>query len=214
MQGSRTTIGLQRPLEGNDLYARLNWLLVVNEQAERRSKLFRHAAEEQEFLLMRRPLDTLRVFALFGLMMGLFPPAAIFIKIFGYGIGRHNSSALLFIVCLLMNLTCAGMGYVMGGAFSRSIESLERSSWTSMLIRLPLIGAGWGVVTGFAGGLIFIGIGAIFGAIFAIPIGALAFTLFATLHRALLRGGMIDARHFWPLASGATLFTAALVLGL
>lgn len=163
---------------------------------------------------MRRPMDTRRAFALLGLMLGLFPPAAIFIKIFGYGLGVNNSSALLFIACLLMNFTCAGVGYVMGGALSRAIENLERNTWTVMLILLPMLGAAWGAATGFAGGIIFLGIGAIFGAIFAIPVGALAFTLFAPLHRSLARGGMIDARHFWPLASGATLVAAALVLGL
>lgn len=163
---------------------------------------------------MRRPLNIRRAFALLGLMLGIFPPAAIFIKMFGYGLGGQNSSALLFILCLLMNFTCAGVGYVMGGALSRAVENIERENWTMMMLLLPIIGAGWGAVTGAAGGLLFVGIGAIFGAIFAIPVGALAFTLFAPLHRLLARGGMIDVRHFWPLASGATLVAAALVLGL
>lgn len=163
---------------------------------------------------MRRPLDTRRAFALFGLMLGLLPPAAIFIKIFGYGLGWYPRGTLLFIVCLLMNFTCAGVGYVVGGALSRWIERVEKDSWTVMMILLPLIGAGWGIVTGAAGGIIFVGIGAVFGAIFAIPVGALAFTLFAPLHRTLARGGMIDARHFWPLASGATSVAAAIILGL
>lgn len=163
---------------------------------------------------MRRPLDAQRAFALFGLMLGLFPPAAIFIKMFAYGVGGYQAHPLLFLVCLLMNFTCAGVGYVMGGALSRAVKNLENRSWTLMLIVLPLIGASWGAVTGSAGGLLFLGIGAIFGAVFAIPIGALAFTLFAPLHRLLVRGGMIDARHFWPLATGATLLAAALVLGL
>jgi hypothetical protein len=40
----------------------------------------------------------------------------------------------------------------------------------------------------------------------------LAFTLFTLLHRLLVRGDMIDARHFWPLACGITMLIAALVL--
>src|SRR4051812_21316623 len=87
MYGSRTPIDLQRSLEGNDVYARLNWLISVNAQEERRRSMSKHAAEEDELLLMRRPMDTRRAYALFGLMLGLFPPAAIFIKIFGYGLG-------------------------------------------------------------------------------------------------------------------------------
>jgi hypothetical protein len=213
MDRSHTTIDLQKSPGGNDVYTRLNWLVAVNTQEQERRRLFRHAGEEEEFLLMRRPLATRRAFALFGLMLGLFPPAAIFMRIFGYGLGAYKSSALLFIVCLLMNFTCAGVGYVMGGALGQSIERLERRSWTLMLMMLPLIGAAWGAVTGAAGGLIFVGLGAIFGAIFAIPIGALSFILFASLHRLLARGDMIEARHFWPLASGATLLAAALVLG-
>lgn len=163
---------------------------------------------------MRRPVDARRAFALFGLMLGLFPPAAIFIKLFGYGLSGYNTSALLFIVCLLMNFTCAGVGYVMGAGLSRSIENLERDSWTTMLVLSPLVGAAWGAVTGGGGGLLFIGIGAIAGCLFAVPIGALSFGTFAPLHRLLARGGMIDARHFWPLSSGVALLAAALILGL
>ena len=154
-----------------------------------------------------------RSLALFGLMLGMFPPAAIFIKMFDYGLVGYKSSVLLFIICLVMNFSCAGVGYAMGGALASSVEKLERRSWTRMLLMLPLIGAAWGAVTGGAGGLIFLGIGALFGSIFAMPIGALAFILFASLHRVLSRGGMIDARHYWPLASGVTLLLAALVLG-
>lgn len=163
---------------------------------------------------MRRPESAQRAWALFGLMLGLFPPAAIFIKVFGYGLGFRGESTLLFWVCLLMNFTCAGVGYVMGSALGRSVETLERGTWTKMLILSPFVGAAWGAVTGGSGGLIFVGIGAIFGILFAVPIGALAFLMFAALHRPLARGGKIEARHLWPLASGITLVAAALVLGL
>jgi hypothetical protein len=207
-----STINLERPSESNDIYARLNWLLAVN--AEEARRLSRSAAEEEELLLMRRPLDARRAFGLFGLMLGLFPPAAIFIKMFSYGVAGHSASAVLFILCLLMNLTCAVAGYWMGKALSRAVENAEKRRLSVMMLRLALIGIAWGAVTGFAGGLAFIGIGALFGPIFAMPVGALSFTLFAPLHRALARGGMIDARHFWPLASGATLFAAALILGM
>lgn len=163
---------------------------------------------------MRRPMDVRQAFGLFGLMLGLFPPAAIFIKLFGYGVAGHNANAMLFGICLLMNAACAAAGYGMGKALSRAVENAERRRLSVMMLLIPLIGIAWGAVTGFAGGLLFAGIGAFFGAVFAIPIGALSFTLFAPLHRALALDGMIDARHFWPLASGATMFAAALVLGM
>jgi hypothetical protein len=214
MHGTHVPVDLQRPPEENDVYARLNWLTAVNAREEHHRRLFRHEREEEELLLMRKPIDVRRAFALLGLMLGLFPPAAIFIKMFGYGLQGYDANPLLFIICLLMNFTCAGVGYCMGGALSRAVKNVEDDRWTLMMIMLPLIGAAWGAVTGFAGGLIFLGIGAIFGAFCAIPVGALVFTLFAPLHRALARGGIIDARHFWPLASGSTLLAAALVLGL
>ena len=74
------------------------------------------------------------------------------------------------------------------------------------------MGFAWGAITGAAGGAICFGIGAIFGALYAAPVGTLAFILFTPLHRLLARGGMIDARHFWPLACGVTMTITALIL--
>ena len=161
---------------------------------------------------MRRPVAARRAYALVGLMLGVFPPAAIFTQMFGYGFGE--GSGLLFLGCLLMNVICAVVGYWMGAALSRLFEEWERESWTKMLLLVPVFGACWGAITGAAGGFIFFGIGAIFGAYMAMAVGAVAFTLFAALHRLVWRGGMIDARHFWPLASGVTLVISALILGL
>ncbi len=77
-----------------------------------------------------------------------------------------------------------------------------------------LIGWLWAIGTGAAGGLVFFGIGAIFGVSFAIPVGLLAFASFMPLHRLLARGGMIEAGHLWPLACGVTMTVTALILGL
>ena len=83
-----------------------------------------------------------------------------------------------------------------------------------MILNAMLTGLCWGLVTGAAGGLVAFGLGAIVGVICAVPIGVCAFVLFTTLHRPLARGGMIDARHFWPLACGITLTISALILGM
>ncbi len=153
-----------------------------------------------------------RTYALFGLLLGIFPPAAIFTKMFGYGFSEGNG--LVFLLLLFMNIICAVTGYWMGVALSRSVEYIERDSWSTMMVLAPVLGMGWGAVTGAAGGFIFFGIGAVFGAYMAMAVGAVAFALFAALHRLVWRGGMIDARHFWPLASGVTLVISALILGL
>lgn len=162
--------------------------------------------------MMRRPLPARKAYALFGLMLGAFPPATIFCRMFQYGWTKNDG--LLFGLCLLMNIVCAVVGYAMGCALGDSMHQLTRTSWNKMLLLSPLVGALWGAVAGGAGGLLFFGFGAIGGILCAVPVGMAAFLLFAPLHRLLARGGMIDARHFWPLACGIALPIAALVLSL
>lgn len=184
-------------------------------EAQRRS-LFRNSREEEQMLLMSHPLEARRAYALFGLLLGLLPPAVIFAHAVGYGFapGPFRDGVFIFFMCLAMNAVCGLAGRAMGVALSRTLEDMTRWSWNKMLLMLPLIGAAWGAVSGAAGGLVFFGIGALFGLVCAIPVGILAFTLFTPLHRLLARGGMIDARHFWPLACGVTMIVSALILGL
>ena len=165
---------------------------------------------------MSHPLTARRAYARFGMLLGLLPPAIIFARMLGYGFTPPfaGDGALIFILCLAMNVVCCLMGRLMGSALSRALERMNRWSWSKMLLMLPLIGAAWGGVTGAVGGLIFFGFGAVFGFVSAIPVGMIAFTLFAPFHRLLARGGMIDARHFWPLACGVTMIVSALILGI
>jgi hypothetical protein len=194
--------------------ARLNWLLHANMQAAAHRQLFRNDREEEEVLMMRHPLAERKACAIFGLMLGTLPAAAIFGRMFQYGLVGRNRDWKLFGLCLVMNIICAVVGYAMGSALSGSMHNLTRTSWNKTLLLSPLVGALWGVIAGGAGGFIFFGFGAVVGAACAIPVGMAAFLLFALLHRPLARGGMIDARHFWPLACGITLTIAALVLSL
>lgn len=166
-------------------------------------------------MMMRRPVSIERSYALFGLLLGALPSAAIFLKMFG----SHSSNleilvsgwALLF---LLSSIACGLAGRFFGSKFSRMAQTLERSSWSKLLLISPMIGMLWGASTGALGGFILFGFGSIFGAIFAIPVGLLAFLLFMPLHRLLAHGGMIEAQHLWPLACGVTLTLTALILGL
>ncbi len=201
----------------SDAHLRLNWLVRANEQEAARRDAFRNGAEELEMCLMQRPVAPEKAYALFGLLLGALPPAAIFGKLLGYGLdsraGAGGAEGAFFILCLAMNAVCCLAGYGMGGALSRLAFKAERSPWSRMLLMTMLGGALWGATTGIAGGAWFFGIGALFGAAFAIPIGIVAFVLFALGHRWLERGGMIDARHFLPLACGITATIAALILG-
>ena len=202
---------LQRPAADPELEFQLNWLLRENELTEERSRAFRTAREEEEMLLMRHPVAAKEAYARFGMLLGTLPPAAIFLKLFGLGRGM---SAPFFFLLLLMNVFCALAGAYLGSKLSRLASAAEELRWPTMLLGAAGIGFVWGVATGGVGGLPAYGFGAIFGAFFAVPVGMLAFLLFVPLHRLLARGGMIDARHLWPLACGVVTFITALILGM
>jgi hypothetical protein len=185
---------------------RLNWLMFENRVAAEHDRRFRYPAHEPELEMMRRPLTAQTAYQWLGLMLGAAPPAAIFARLFRYGFqgqgfGSYDAQALFFLL-LMMNLVCALMGFVMGRAVSGSALAVERRSRSKMFIFLAVLGTAWGAATGAGGGLFFFGFGALFGALFAIPVGIAAFVVFGALHRWLERGGMIEARHFWPIAIG------------
>jgi hypothetical protein len=194
----------------------LNWLTHWNAEAERHARLFRNPREEEELRLMRRPLATREAFARFGLLLGAFVPAALFYRIFDYGIkpsGSEVEQLCLPLLLLAMNVVCGLMGRKMGAVFGVKIGNYERASWHIMCARAMGAGALWGITTGAVGGVLCFGFGSLFGALIALPFGMLGFLLFTPLHRLNARGGIIDARHFWPLACGVVLSITALILG-
>jgi MFS family permease len=165
--------------------------------------------------LMRHPCATERAYKRFGLLLGTLPPAAIFYRLFfDRQIGTGEAFAALIAVCFIMNAVCALMGGWLGGRIGRCVDKLERRAWPLTIFASLLLGICWALATGAAGGFVFFGIGALFGATFAIPVGALGFALFTILHRLMARGGMIDARHFWPLACGVASVLSAFILGM
>jgi hypothetical protein len=111
-----------------------------------------------------------------------------------------------------MNVVCGLMGRKSGAVCGGRIDDYERASWHRMSINAAGLGALWGLTTGAVGGVFFFGIGSLFGAFIALPFGLLGFLIFTLLHRLMARGGMIDARHVWPLACGVVLTIAALIL--
>jgi hypothetical protein len=165
-------------------------------------------------LLMAHPIPTQQAFALFGMLLGTFPPAAIFIKLFGEAMTRPHFPPLGWFALLSMNLICCLVGRYLGSKVSRMVSSIERDAWSLMLIESLIVGFLWALGTGAAGGVLIFIIGAMIGAACAIPVGILAFGLFIPLHRLLARGGMIDSRHLWPLACGVVLTVTALILGM
>lgn len=159
---------------------------------------------------MRRPLTTEQAYARFGLLLGTLVPAAIFLRML-LALEAHERVVFLMLFSV-MNGICAVVGWHMGRSTGRNVDQFERRGWNRMFFHALLKGVAWGAATGAAGGLLVFGLGAIVGAAIATPIGLVAFASFTLLHRLLARGGMIDARHFWPLACGVVLTITALIL--
>ena len=194
---------------------RLRRLEAAIAAADERMRRFRHPCEETEMLLMRRPLTVERAYARLGLLLGALPPAAIFYRFAHYGIeGNFDwwNDGWRCALCLAMNLVCVLVGRRVGARVGRDVAKELGASWFRYAGAVILAALSWGILTGAAGGALFFGIGSISGAMIAPVIALAAFLLFAPLHRWLARGGMIDARHFWPVACGVTLVISALIL--
>ncbi|MDQ4122680.1 MAG: hypothetical protein M3209_14675 [Acidobacteriota bacterium] len=199
-------------LESGDENSRLDSLLAANAEIALQKQAFRIEKHETEAALMSSPVTAKEAYGYFGLLLGLLPPAAVFGK--GAGYGLNDNMPVVFVFCLLINLTCAFVGKYIAEAFAHKFVNLERKSWTKMLLWSTFLGFCWAVITGAAGGAIFFGVGAIFGVICAVPVGIAAFPAFAAVHRLLERGTEIEWKHFLPLAFGISTAISAFILGL
>jgi hypothetical protein len=188
----------------SDLSARLTWLVAANAEADRRAR--RRPREEEEALMMRRPITTGRAFARFGLLLGTLPPAAIFARLI-FTLHIVGAFGVIFIPMLLI---CAFLGRRMGAHVSRQFTG--HCSWEEMFESALIAAFIWATATGAAGGALFFGVGALFGFGCALVVALPAFALFAMFHRLLMRDGMIDARQLSPLAWGISAAIAALIL--
>lgn len=163
---------------------------------------------------MRNPLDAEKTFARYGLMLGAFPPAAIFARWMVEVTFRDGGGILVMGLMSFVILLSAIVGYFSGKVVGRAVSKAENRSWSAMVLITPFIGLLWGMGAGGAGGIIIFGIGAIFGAILGGAVGAVALPVFAMLHRLVKRGDLIEQRHFLPLAFGVTLTICSFILGL
>lgn len=206
-----------------DLAQRLIWLEAeIARDLARRNKPARVSDEWRALRAVKlgRPVATEEAYALFGMLLGLLPPFAIFARILaaffvdGGLRGRDSGNALLFwgALFLLMNAVCCLVGRHFGAYLGRTNGDVRARPWPAFIFISLLEGVAWGGVTGAAGGAIGFGFGAFFGAACAIPIALLAFPVFAVLHRALSHGGMIEERQLWPLALGIPFNVAVLIL--
>jgi hypothetical protein len=201
--------------DGGELaYQRLNTLLEINEKTARDKRLYKSEQEKLEAELMRHPLDTGKTFSYFGLMLGTFPPAAIFIKFLTESPEFRIENLWVLGVIFIINIITATVGFFSGKLIGKMVRDVETYSWWLMLLLLPLIGMFWGVLAGGAGGVIVFLFGALFGGMFGAMVGGAALPVFAILHRLLKKGEAIEFKHFMPLAFGVTFTICAFILGI
>jgi hypothetical protein len=193
---------------------RLDFFLAANAETARQKAIFRTDHEVIEAGMMQNPLTIEKTFAYFGLLLGTFPPAAIFAK-FALDSGiLYNDGAWILGVMFIINLISAIVGYFSGKFIARSVRELENYSWHSMLLIAPFIGMIWGIIAGGAGGVIVFVFGAFFGAFLGSLVGGAALPIFTVFHRWLKKGDMMELKHFLPLAFGITFTICAFIFGL
>ncbi len=188
----------------------MNTLLALNAETARQKAMFRSDREKLEAELMKNPLTLEKTFSYFGLLLGAFPPAALFLRFAFEG----KVEGWVFGVMLIINLISAVVGFFSGKIVARLIRHLENNSWSAMLLALPFIGLLWGGVSGAAGGIVVFIFGAFFGAILGGMVGSVALPLFTIFHRLLKKGESIELKHFLPLAFGVTFIICGFIFGL
>jgi hypothetical protein len=186
----------------------MSWLKAEIARDEQRGKSFSALQEERALGIA---LSTEEAYAWFGTFLGLFPPFAIFCRMLSNGF-RGDAALGWGLIFLGMNAVCCLVGRKSGAYFGRRVGDPRAWSWFVLLFCSMLMGTAWGIVTGGAGGAVGFGIGAIPGVICAVPVALAAFPVFAALHRAVARDGMIEERRLWPLAFGIPVTIAALIL--
>lgn len=175
-----------------------------------------YSSEKERFEaeLIKTPLNSEKAFSLFGLMLGAFPPAAIFAKILlNNGSFRPDEMWLLGVMAVV-NLISAVVGFFSGKLIGKIVRETEKMEWWNMLLLLPFVGALWGIMSGGAGGVIIFIIGAVFGAGLGALVGAAALPLFTIFHRLLKKGDLIERNQFLPIAFGITFAICGFILGL
>jgi hypothetical protein len=189
---------------------RLNQLLAINAETARQKAMHRSTRENLEAEIMKKPVGLEKTFSNFGLLLGIFPPAAMFIK---FAVDMRLDG-WVFGVMLIINIIAAIVGFFSGKVVGRIVRHLENQSWSAMILALPIIGLLWGAVAGAAGGIVIFIFGAFFGAILGGLVGAAGLPLFTILHRLMKKGEAIEQKHFLPIAFGVTLIICSFILGL
>ena len=193
---------------------RLDLLLETNAEIACEKSSFISEREKLEALTMKNPLSVEKTFAYFGILLGAFPPTALFTRFFIDSRIFQSEGVWLLGIAAIVILISTVVGYLSGKFIGNIVFELEKLSWSKMLTAIPFVGIFWGVIAGAAAGVIIFGIGAFFGAVIGGLVGAAALPFFSIFHRLLKRADKIERKHFLPLAFGITFIISAFFLGL
>ncbi|MEZ5347132.1 MAG: hypothetical protein R2681_16415 [Pyrinomonadaceae bacterium] len=189
-------------------------LLAANAKFNRDASLYRSEKEKAAARLMKDPMSAESAFSIFGLLLGIFPPAAVFLKmLMDIGVMKGESVWLIAIM-VLVNAVAATVGYFSGKLVGKIVSNLEKYPWSVMLLLMPFVGLVWGMATGGTAGVFIFILGAFFGAAIGGAVGAAALPAFVVFHRLLKKGDKIEERILLPLAFGVSLVISAFILGL
>lgn len=193
---------------------RLEHLLELNAAIDRERLFYRSNHERFEVSFMSFPLDSKKVFAYFGFMIGVMPPFALVFKIIIETIPVERIPVLFIILLAAAGIATGLAGYATGRLVPSAVNATAKFALPNRIALLSLVGLAWGAVSGAIGGLFLFFIGAIFAGIAGGVVGAFTVPVLACFHSALRSGDFIEFKHFLPIAFGITLSLCALVLGL
>jgi hypothetical protein len=193
---------------------RLDLLIAENTRFEKA----RSFGETESFRasLIENPVDTETAVARLGLLTGVVPTTALFLKMLvidGTGL-RNPGEALIVGLAVSAAILLTGLaGYMTGKSAGHILKALEQKSWLTMTLALPFVGAAWGLVSGAAGGIVLFGIGALFGGSIGLAVGAAVLTAFGVLHRLFKTTDKIERNQLIPISVGIVSVIAAVILG-
>jgi hypothetical protein len=202
----------------DNIAGRLSWLSgeLARQETPRKVPMVADKWRALRAVALGDAVTTAEAYEWFGTFLGLFPPFAIFARILGAAYREadpFSDSFLLWSLLLLsMNAVCCFVGRKMGRAVGRKLGDPQAFPLPLVLLFSLMMAVVWGVVTGAAGGAVGFLVGAFFGVVCAVPIALAAFPVFALLHRALSRDGIIEERRLWPLVFGVPVTAAAMIL--
>ena len=191
---------------------RLEYLLRLNAEIALDKDLYRDDGERQRAELMKNPLDSRKALGYFGLMIGSLPPLSLAIKVLlSEGAGMIVFSVLMAVAGILTGI----VGLALGRRFAcGALRKMSSFALPNRVALWSVLGLAWGIISGAAGGVVFLLVGSIPGAIIGGMVGAVTVPSMIALHSTVRMGDFIEAKHFLPIAFGITLSLCAFIAGL